>query len=118
MVSNFEILMDFKNARDFAICMSKNNICCHKANCFVKVAPEQVEKECRRCWLDFLTSDEGLDLSYLEAKQKFNAISTGVDEYIMRLEEENRKLRDKNEALERYAELCRFSDLEEEETEK
>ena len=49
-----------------------------------------------------------------EAKQKFNAISTGVDEYIMSLEEENRKLRDKNEALERYAELCRFSDLEEE----
>ena len=21
---------------------------------------------CRRCWLDFLTSDEGLDLSYLD----------------------------------------------------
>lgn len=47
--------------------------------------------------------------------EKFNAISTGVDEYIMRLEEENRNLRDKKEALERYAELCRFSDLEEEE---
>lgn len=49
--------------------------------------------------------------------EKFNAISTGCDEYIMSLEEENRKLRDKNKALERYAELCRFSDLEEE-TEK
>lgn len=49
-----------------------------------------------------------------EAKQKFNKTSTGVDEYIMSLEEENRKLRDKNEALERYAELCKFSDLEEE----
>ena len=46
--------------------------------------------------------------------EKFNAISTGCDEYIMSLEEENRKLRDKNKALERYAELCRFSDLEEE----
>ena len=66
MVSNFELLMDFKNVRDFAICMSKNNICCHKANCFVKVAPEQAEEECRRCWLDFLTSEEGLDLSYLD----------------------------------------------------
>ena len=51
--------------------------------------------------------------------EKFNSISTGCDEYIMSLEEENRKLRDKNKALERYAELCRFSDLEEEEeTEK
>lgn len=44
--------------------------------------------------------------------EKFNAISTGVDEYIMSLEEENRKLRDKNKALERYAELCKFSYLE------
>lgn len=44
--------------------------------------------------------------------EKFNAISTDVDEYIMGLEEENRKLRDKNEALERYTELCKFSDLE------
>ncbi len=66
MVSNFELLMDFKNVRDFAICMSKNNICCHKANCKVKVPPSLGEEECRRCWLDFLTSDEGLDLSYLD----------------------------------------------------
>lgn len=65
MVNNFEILMDFKNVRDFAICVSKNNICCHKAGCFVKVAPERAEEECRRCWLDFLTSDKGLDLSYM-----------------------------------------------------
>ena len=47
--------------------------------------------------------------------EKFNTISTGCNEYIMSLEEEHRKLRDKNEAFERYAELCRFSDLEEEE---
>ena len=69
MVSNFELLTGFKDVRDFAVCMSKNNVCCHKANCFVKVAPEQVE-ECRRCWLDFLTSDEGLDLSYLDKEEK------------------------------------------------
>ena len=73
MVSNFEILMDFKNVRDFAICMSKNNICCHKASCFAKAPPEKAEEECRRCWLDFLTSDEGLDLSYLEVKSKIES---------------------------------------------
>lgn len=73
MVSNFEILMDFKNVRDFAICMSKNNICCHKASCFAKAPPEKAEEECRRCWLDFLTSDEGLDLSYLEVKPKIES---------------------------------------------
>ena len=66
MVSNFELLMGFHNVRDFAICASKNNMCCHKAKCFVKVPPSQGESECRRCWLDFLTSDEGLDLSYLD----------------------------------------------------
>lgn len=66
MVSNFELLMGFHNVRDFAICMSKNNICCHKASCFAKAPPEKAEEECRRCWLDFLTSDEGLDLSYLD----------------------------------------------------
>ena len=73
MVSNFEILMDFKNVRDFAICMSKNNICCHKASCFAKAPPGKAEEECRRCWLDFLTSDEGLDLSYLEVKPKIES---------------------------------------------
>ncbi len=73
MVSNFEILMDFKNVRDFAICMSKNNICCHKASCFAKAPPEKAEEECSRCWLDFLTSDEGLDLSYLEVKPKIES---------------------------------------------
>ena len=66
MVSNFELLMGFRNVRDFAICMSRNSICCHKATCYVEVPPEQVENECRKCWLDFLTSDEGLDLSYLD----------------------------------------------------
>ena len=72
MVSNFEVLMDFKNVRDFAICMSKNNICCHK-DCIVEVPLSQVEEECRRCWLDFLTSDEGLDLSYLEVKESIES---------------------------------------------
>ena len=69
MVSNFELLMDFKNVRDFAICMSKNNICCHKykVKCYEsEIRPSEKEDCCRRCWLDFLTSDEGLDLSYLD----------------------------------------------------
>ena len=68
MISNFELLMDFKNVRDFAICMSKNNICCHKDRircCYDKIRPSEMEDYCRRCWLDFLTGDEGLDLSYL-----------------------------------------------------
>ena len=69
MITNFELLMDFKNVRDFAICMSKNNICCHKANCYVEVPPEKGEEECRRCWLDFLTGNEGLDLSYLDKEE-------------------------------------------------
>lgn len=69
MVSNFELLMDFKNVRDFAICMSKNNICCHKDKvrcCESEIRPSEMKDYCRRCWLDFLTSDEGLDLSYLD----------------------------------------------------
>jgi len=69
MISNFEVLMDFKNVRDFAICMSKNNICCHKdkaRECYSEIRPSKMQDSCRRCWLDFLTSDEGLDLSYLD----------------------------------------------------
>lgn len=69
MVSNFELLMDFKNVRDFAICMSKNNVCWQKMNsmaCISRFPADVIEDNCRRCWLDFLTSDEGLDLSYLD----------------------------------------------------
>ena len=76
MISNFEILMDFKNVRDFAICMSKNNICCHKMDsmaCIAKHSAELIEDACRRCWLDFLTSDKGLDLSYLEVKESIES---------------------------------------------
>ena len=71
MASNFEVLMDFKNVRDFAICMSKNNICCHKHD-FKNHCCDDHDKEddCRKCWLDFLTGDEGLDLSYLEVKKE------------------------------------------------
>lgn len=58
-----------------------------------------------------------LELNFMEEvkKQKFSA---GVDEYIMGLEEENRKLRDKNKALERYIELCEFSASQEEEADE
>ena len=73
MVSNFEILMDFKNVRDFAICMSKNNICCHNMSCIAAHSSELTEDACRGCWLDFLTSGEGLDLSYLEVKPKIES---------------------------------------------
>ena len=66
MISNFEVLKDFKNVRDFAICMSKNNICCHKEDFKNYQCGYSFESDCRRCWLDFLTSDEGLDLSYLD----------------------------------------------------
>lgn len=69
MVNNFEILMDFKNVRDFAICASKNGFCCHRdtvRNCFSNIPPSQMQNECRKCWLDFLTADEGLNLSYLD----------------------------------------------------
>lgn len=67
MVSNFELLMGFKNMRDFAVCMSKNTICCHKDSiASYDCVNHNSEDDCRRCWLDFLTSDEGLDLSYLD----------------------------------------------------
>lgn len=65
MINNFEILKDFKELRDFAICMSKSNLCCHKdevRTCFDQIPPSQMITECRKCWLDFLTSDEGLKL--------------------------------------------------------
>lgn len=66
MPNNFDLIQGFKDFRDLAICMSKNSVCCHKADCFVEVPPERVEEECRRCWLDFLTDNKGLDLSYLD----------------------------------------------------
>ena len=44
MENNFDLLKGFTSLRDFAICMSRSNICCHKANCFVKVASEQAEE--------------------------------------------------------------------------
>lgn len=68
MVSNFELLIDFKNVRDFAICASKNNLCCNKTRCGGAMLQDEKAQErcCRLCWLDFLTSDEGLDLSYLD----------------------------------------------------
>lgn len=74
MVSNFEILMDFKNVRDFAICMSKNNLCCYKTKCGAMLKDEKAQERCcRLCWLDFLTSDEGLDLSYLDVKESIES---------------------------------------------
>ena len=91
MVSNFEVLMDFKNVRDFAICMSKNNICCHK-DCIVEVPLSQVEEECRRCWLDFLTSDEGLDLSYLEVKPKIESPIKPSKKSLERLENKKKEI--------------------------
>lgn len=67
MVSNFELLMDFKNVQDFAICASKNNLCCNKTKCGAMLQDKKAQERCcRLCWLDFLTSDEGLDLSYLD----------------------------------------------------
>ena len=66
MPDNFELIQGFKSSRDFAICMSKNNICCHKEECHIEYPPARIENECRRCWLDFLTDDKGLDLSYLD----------------------------------------------------
>lgn len=67
MVSNFEFLMDFKNVRDFAICASKNNLCCNKTRCSAMLQDEKAQERCcRLCWLDFLTSYEELDLSYLD----------------------------------------------------
>lgn len=81
MVNNFEILMDFKNVRDFAICMSKNNICCYKMNsmaCIATHSAELIEDACRRCWLDFLTSDEGLNLSYLDKDESIECKTSPI----------------------------------------
>lgn len=70
MITNFELLMDFKNVRDFAICMSKNNIYCHHKTYYdYECEKNDTEDSCRRCWLDFLTGEEGLDLSYLDKEE-------------------------------------------------
>lgn len=72
MISNFEILMDFKNMRDFAICASKNNLCCNKTKCGAMLQDEKAQERCcRLCWLDFLTDDKDLDLSYLDKVEQF-----------------------------------------------
>ena len=67
MPNNFEILMDFKELRDFAICASKNNLCCHTTKVEnYECHRNDYEEDCRKCWLDFLTDNKGLDLSYLD----------------------------------------------------
>ena len=67
MVNNFELLMGFTSLRDFAICASKNNLCCHKTRCDGMLVDEKAqERSCRLCWLDFLTDNKGLNLSYLD----------------------------------------------------
>ena len=67
MENNFDLLKGFTRLRDFAICASKNNLCCNKTRCSAMLQDEKAQERCcRLCWLDFLTSDEGLDLSYLD----------------------------------------------------
>lgn len=79
MVSNFELLMDFKNVRDFAICMSKNNICCHHKTYYnYECENNDTEDACRRCWLDFLTGDKGLDLSYLDKEEPIESKTSPI----------------------------------------
>ena len=88
MISNFELLMDFKSVRDFAICMSKNNICCHKHKircCESEIRPSEMKDYCRRCWLDFLTSDEGLDLSYLDEPVESKTIPIKLSKKSMKI---------------------------------
>ena len=81
MINNFELIKDFTNVRDFAVCMSKNDICCDRCKimcCRDNYPPSQMETECRRCWLDFLTSDEGLDLSYLDKDEPIESKTSSI----------------------------------------
>ena len=95
--------MDFKNVRDFAVCMSKNNICCYKdkvRNCFSEIRPSEMQNECRKCWLDFLTSDEGLNLSYLDSVEPIESKTSPI-----KLSEKSMKtLKEKKEKRN----LCRY----------
>ena len=93
MICNFEVLMDFKNVRDFAICMSKNNICCHRKEYYnYDCEKNDTEDTCRRCWLDFLTGDEGLDLSYLDVKPKIESPIKPSEKALQRLENKKKEL--------------------------
>lgn len=60
-VNNFDVLKDFGDLRDFAICASKSNLCCNKTRCGAMLQDEKAQERCcRLCWLDFLTDNKGL----------------------------------------------------------
>ena len=63
MVTNFEIIKDFRDVRSMADCFAKSEFCCQKLEykrCSDVYSPTEMKTQCFRCWLDFLTSDSGL----------------------------------------------------------
>ena len=68
MVSNFEVIKDYRDVRSMAEAFTKSNMCCDKSKYDICQAiisdnhfsDKEQEKNCFRCWLDFLTDDSGL----------------------------------------------------------
>lgn len=63
MITNFEIIKDFRDVRSMADCFAKSGFCCQKLEykrCSDIYSPTEMKTQCFRCWLDFLTSDSGL----------------------------------------------------------
>ena len=63
MITNFEIIKDFRDVRSMADCFAKSGFCCQKLEykrCSDIYSPTEMKTLCFRCWLDFLTSDSRL----------------------------------------------------------
>ena len=72
MITNFEVIKDFNNARDMAETFSKSGFCCQKLEykrCSDIYSPTELKTQCFRCWLDFLTNDSGLYAKCDEEKE-------------------------------------------------
>lgn len=63
MITNFEVIKDFRDVRSMADCFVKSGFCCQKLEykrCSDIYSPTEMKTQCFRCWLDFLTSEDGL----------------------------------------------------------
>jgi len=63
MITNFEVIKDFRDVRSMAQTFYKSGFCCQKdksVECSEKYSETEIETQCFRCWLDFLTSEYGL----------------------------------------------------------
>lgn len=63
MITNFEVIKDFRETRDMAETFTKSGFCCQKLEykkCSDVYSPTELKTQCFRCWLDLLTNDSGM----------------------------------------------------------